>query len=349
MFDKTRMQHVFFFALIGVALVLSFFVLRPYILTLVLAVVLALAVDPAYIFIRNLLKGRRRLAALITLILVLIVIIAPISFFTYQIFLEAQDIYTSLADGTWTPSSVRAQLDQSTGIVHTAWVSISQQLDSIAQNVLNFFVTRIGTIFASVASVVLNLFLLFFGIYFILSNREKLHAFVKHISPLEDEYDDMIIHKIKTASNSVVRGMLAIAIIQGIVASVGFSIFGIPSPMIWGGLAALAAFVPGIGTTLVTGPAVIYLFATGDTGNAIGMLIWAAVAVGLIDNLLTPLLLDRGIQIHPFLILLSVLGGISLFSGIGFILGPVIIAFLVALLDAHAAFSKKDKASLPSS
>ena len=90
MWDKNRQQHTFFFILIGAALVLSFFVFRPYILTLVLAVVLAIAVDPAYLFIRKLLGGRKRFASVVTIILLLIVIIAPISFFAYRVFIEAQ-------------------------------------------------------------------------------------------------------------------------------------------------------------------------------------------------------------------------------------------------------------------
>lgn len=341
MWDKNRQQHIFFFILIGAALVLSFFVFRPYLFTLVLAVILAIAIDPIYLAFRKLFGGRKKLAALVSILLLLVVIVAPISFFTYKIVLEAQDIYAAVSNGSWTPSSLRSQLDNSTGITRTIWVHFSQQIDSIAENVLNFFVTRVGTIFASVASIVLNLFLLFISVYYILSKREDLYAFIKHISPLGDEYDTMIIRKVRAACNSVVRGTLAVALVQGIVASVGFSIFGIPNPMIWGALAALAALVPTIGTTLVTGPAIIYLFAIGDIPSAIGMLIWAVAAVGLIDNFLGPILIDRGIHLHPLVILLAILGGIALFGAIGFILGPVVVAFLFALLDAYSAFNKK--------
>ena len=100
----------------------------------------------------------------------------------------------------------------------------------------------------------------------------------------------------------------------------------------WGVVAALAALIPGIGTALVLLPAIGYLFFTGSTGMAIGLLVWGFVAVGLIDNFLGPILVNRGVKIHPFLILLSIFGGPSFFGPIGFVLGPLIVALLFALL-----------------
>jgi predicted PurR-regulated permease PerM len=111
---------------------------------------------------------------------------------------------------------------------------------------------------------------------------------------------------------------------------------------VWGSIAAVAALIPGVGTALVVVPGVLYLFFTGSTGYAIGLLIWGLLAVGLIDNLLGPLVVNRGIKIHPFIILLSVLGGLTFFGLVGFILGPLIIAFLFALLEIY----KNSKATL---
>jgi predicted PurR-regulated permease PerM len=112
-------------------------------------------------------------------------------------------------------------------------------------------------------------------------------------------------------------------------------IFDIPAPAVWGAVAAIAAFIPGIGTSLVIVPGIIYLLLTGNTAYAIGLAIWGAVAVGLIDNVLGPHLVNKGVHIHPFLILVSVLGGLSTFGPIGFILGPLVLALLFALLEVY--------------
>ena len=115
-----------------------------------------------------------------------------------------------------------------------------------------------------------------------------------------------------------------------------------PNPVLWGLVAALAALIPGIGTALILIPAIGYLFFTGSTGAAIGLLIWGVVAVGLIDNFLGPMLVNRGVKIHPFLILLSIFGGLSFFGPVGFVLGPLIIALVFALLEIYRAPKKGD-------
>jgi predicted PurR-regulated permease PerM len=338
-----RAKKIFLISLIAAACALSFFVLRPYLLTLALSLIIAIVIDPAYLFIRNAVRGRKRIAAVITIILLLFVIIIPLGFFGYLVFLEAQGLYAS-ATGPNAPSFIENTVS-SNETLRDAWAAAVQQLDSLVRNSVNFFLSHAAGVFASVASFLLNLFLFFLSVFYILTSREQLRDMIKKISPLENEYDDRIIGKIRSACNSVVRGSLLVALAQGIVAAIGFSIFGVPAPMLWGGVAAIASFLPTVGTTLVTGPAALYLFLTGNTGDGIGMLIWAVVAVGLLDNVLAPILIDRGIKLHPLIILLAVLGGLALFGPAGFVLGPVIIAFLVALVDTYIAFSKKEKES----
>lgn len=342
MLDKKQLQYIFLFTLIGAALVLSFLVMRPYLITLVLALVIAVAVDPIYLFIRRIFRGKKGIAAFVSIVFILLVIVIPISFFAYQVFLEAQDIYTAIASGE-THFPILERAGSLNNFFRTVWDYLQQEIGSIGRSVLNFFLSNVGGVFSSVASIFLNFFLFFIAIFYILSNRENLYMSVKRISPLEDAHNDIIIHKVRAAFNSVIRGNLLVALIQGVVASIGFTIFGVPNPMLWGGFAAIAALVPTVGTTLVTAPAIAYLFLSGETGAAIGLLIWAVAAVGMIDNILAPILIDRGIHLHPFLILLAVLGGVSLFGAAGFVLGPIILAFLFVLLEIYEKkFPSKD-------
>jgi predicted PurR-regulated permease PerM len=195
--------------------------------------------------------------------------------------------------------------------------------------------TNIDSLFSKAAGFVLGAVVLLFALYFILRDGKSLKRQLVNLSPLPDRQDEQIFSKLNSAVHSVVWGSLAVGLIQGVLTGIGFAIFGVPSPALWGSVAVVAALVPGIGTALVLIPGVVYLFATGSAGMAIGLLIWGAIAVGLIDNFLGPLLINRGVKIHQFLILLSVLGGLSFFGPIGFIAGPLVLSLLFALLEIY--------------
>jgi predicted PurR-regulated permease PerM len=115
----------------------------------------------------------------------------------------------------------------------------------------------------------------------------------------------------------------------------------VPNPAFWGSVTVLAALIPTLGTTLVILPAAAYLYFASGLAPAAGLLIWGALAVGLIDNFLSPQLIRRGTRIHPFLVLLSVLGGISLAGPIGFLAGPLVLSILFALLDIYSVLVLK--------
>ena len=138
------------------------------------------------------------------------------------------------------------------------------------------------------------------------------------------------------AINSVIKGSLVIAIIQGILTGLGFTLFQVPNPALWGSIASITALIPGIGTALVLIPGILYLFFSFKIGLGFGLLAWGILAVGLIDNILGPTLVGRGTKIHPFLVLFGVLGGIQLFGPAGFIAGPLILSLLFALAEIYS-------------
>jgi len=166
------------------------------------------------------------------------------------------------------------------------------------------------------------------------------------LSPLQDVHDEEIFNKLTLATNSVIKGNLIIVLIQGAMAALGFFLFGVPSPVLWGAVAAVAAVIPGFGTALVVAPAIIYLLFNGETSSAIGLFIWGLTAVGLVDNILGPKLVERGMKIHPFLILLSILGGLALFGPLGFLFGPLVLSLFFALSEIYSAMHKEHQDKL---
>ncbi len=324
--DHQKLQPYFLLILIFVLAVLVFFLLKPVFAGLVLAAVLAVVFHPLKQSMLIFTRGRASLASFFSTVLIICLILVPLSLLGTQIVREAQSLYQNLAVGQWSAGKVFSQVS-------------AGELQQYLQQALSWLISRLGSIFSSVAKVMLNLLVFFIALYYFLRDGGRFKRAVVLLSPLSDARDEFVLNRLVLAVNSVVRGNLLIALIQGLLTAIGFSIFGVPHFVLWGLMAALAALIPGFGTALVIAPAIVYLFLTAHTGMAIGLLIWGILAVGLIDNLLGPALVGRGMRLHPLLVLLAVIGGLALFGPTGFVLGPLVMSLLFALLDIYSNLS----------
>jgi predicted PurR-regulated permease PerM len=272
----------------------------------------------------------------------IIFILVPITFLVVQIFQEAEGLYINLADGLGYQNlnELWPDLRQRLGEISPLFENLSGDVNQYLGNILSFLVQNLGIIFSNLARILAGLFVFLVSFFFLLKDGEKLRQRLLRLSPLNREDDELIINRVTAAINSVIKGSLFVATLQGISCSIGFLIFGLPNPVIWGSVAALGALVPGVGTTIVLVPAILYLYFTGQLISAIGLLAWGILAVGMIDNFLGPRFVGKRAGLHPLLILLSVLGGLSFFGPIGFILGPLTISLLLVLLDIYAEIVK---------
>jgi predicted PurR-regulated permease PerM len=270
-----------------------------------------------------------------------VLVITPIIFMAKQIYVESESLYYSLTDegsrSTLIDSlnNFSAALSERLYGIFPAYNFDSFNITKYIQNFLEWSFANLDTIFSSLTVFALEIFVMLFALFYLLRDGGKFKQDVIMLSPLADNYDDRIFSKLKQAIQSVVMGSLVVGLIQGVLTGLGFFLFGVPNPALWGSFAIVAALIPGIGTSLVLVPGILYLFFIGTTPHAIGLLVWGIVAVGVIDNLLGPLLVNRGVHVHPFLILLSVMGGLAFFGPIGFIAGPLIVALLFALLEIY--------------
>ena len=155
------------------------------------------------------------------------------------------------------------------------------------------------------------------------------------LSPLSDANDEKIMNRLSQAVNGVMLGYLFIALVQGILMGVGLAIFGIPHPALWGVIAAVLSLIPVFGTALVSVPSILFLFATGQVTQAIGLLVWAVVVVSMVDNFLSPFFVSKKINISPLLVLFSIMGGISLLGPVGILMGPLSLTLLFTLIAIY--------------
>ncbi len=340
--SKTPQLHFLIVSLIAISIIV-FLIFRPFLYTLILAATFAVLFWPIYERLLALTRRRRSIAALLTTLLVVIFILTPLAIVGVQIFLEAWQLYLSISQdgGNGIFGAIKNFAVHIQKII-PAPVDISTDANQYLQNGLTWLLGHFGVLFSSIAQLALHAFLFLFSFYYLLKDGVEIKKKILLLSPLADADDEKIFKKLHSAINSVVRGSLLIAVIQGTVAGIGLSIFGVPNPMLWGSLATITSLLPAVGTSLVTVPAIAFLFMSGATAQAIGLTIWALTAVGLIDNMLSPKLMERRIQIHPLLILLSALGGIAFFGPVGFLLGPLTLSLLFALFETYLSLAKKE-------
>ncbi|HEY4504859.1 MAG TPA: AI-2E family transporter [Candidatus Paceibacterota bacterium] len=329
-------QFIFLLFIIAITLVVAFFVLKDFLVLLALAAVFAVTFQPVMRFFLKFTEARAW-GALFTTLVIIFCIIIPILSIGSQIFLETAGLYGHLQnDGYKEITTILKNLSSKLPLIP----NIDFYGQTYIQKGLGFLVSNLGSLFGNLANIIAKLLIFFIILYYLLKDGEYLRKIAIDYSPLADNDDETVISKLEKAINSVMRGRVLIAFIQGILATTGMYIFGVPNPALWGSVTMIAALVPGIGTALVIIPASLYLFWQASFGNALGFLFWGILLVGLIDNVLGPKLLGQGIQIHPILILLSVLGGINFFGPLGFIIGPLTISLLFALIDTLSTINR---------
>lgn len=331
---SNRLQQYFFLFLFLGILALVLFIFKPFLAPLLIAGMLAIVFSKLYERMRKFVRGRDVVASLITTFTVVLIIVIPLTFFGVRFVDEATGVYVELSGGGGTQF-----IENIANVIERYVQSIDPRFSIDVQGystlVINWVVSNLGVVFSGAATVGLSVFLAIFALYYFLKDGKKFRDAIMSLSPLADEYDQAIFEKLEKAVNSVVRGSLVIAIIQGALIGLGFLIFGVPNAVFWGFFAVIASLIPTIGTAVITIPAAIYLFAQGSIISTIGILLWGFFIAGGVDNFVRPKLIERGIDIHPFLILLSVLGGLQLFGPVGFLLGPLVLSFLFALIDLY--------------
>lgn len=330
---QKRIQVASFLLLLVVVAGLVFAVVRPFLQVLVLGFILAVLFRPVFHHFHKHMQARG-LAALATIASILLLALVPLALITQLVLNEAIGFYDSFSRGevAFDQTQLIASLPTH---VQTFAVTGLRELNSFASRLSTNAVQTAGSVLSNVATFALAFFLTLFTTYYMLKDGHVFEQALMDISPIEDVQERILFTKVATAVTGVVKGSFLTALIQGVVATIGFLIFGLQNPFLWGVCTAIAALVPTVGTSLVLLPAVVYLFVIGHTPQAIGLLIWGVFAVGLIDNFVGPRMLGRATQVHPLLMLMAVLGGVSLFGFLGVLLGPIIMAVFVAMVEMY--------------
>lgn len=324
-------EKYFFFGLLFVTFVFTFLIFQPFWIVLVLGASFSTVLYPVYEWFNRKLPTTW-LASLLTLLFFILVLCVPLFSIGSIVFNQSQDLYHSVVSkGNVFPfiASIGDKINQilPSGISFDINEKISALVSFLTNNIAKIFTTTLSALFSFV--------LLFLSIFYFLKDGKEWKKTLLKLSPLSDTNNEKITNKLSETINGIMKGTLFIALIQGVLMSIGLTVFGVPNAAIWGTVAAVTSLIPSVGTALVSVPAVIFLFATDHVVPAIGLAVWSMIVVGTIDNFLTPYIIGRKIHIPPFLILFSVLGGITLLGPVGVLIGPLAVSLLYTLTEMY--------------
>lgn len=337
---KNRIQVISFFTLListGIALLWIF---KPFFSGLLLAVTAAIIARPLYHYLEKHLK-RTNLTATLTFLIVVAVIAVPVGIIGGQIVNQAQNVYSSYQDDTdpnftYTSEGIMKQI---TELIPGA---SSFDITKIKEQLAAWLSGNLNELFSSVLSITVNSFIFLFALFYLLRDGDRLKKAMYELSPLTSNQTRALVARFENTVRSVVVGSLLVALIQGAITTVGLLIFGVPEAFLLGSASVIAALIPGVGPSIIMLPAAVFLYFSGHTTAAIGLAIWSIVIVGTIDNLIRPFLIERGMNVHPFLILISVLGGLAVFGPIGFLVGPIVLSLFFTLSDIYIRLDDKN-------
>jgi predicted PurR-regulated permease PerM len=324
-------EKYFFFGLLFITFLFAFFIFRPFWIVLILGASFSVVFYPVYTWLNN--KHLPNwLASLLTLIFFIIVLCIPLFGIGSIVFNQSQNLYHSVVNNGNTLPFINSIGNKINHILpNGASFNTKEQVSSL----VSFLANNLTSIFSTTLSILFSFVLLLLTIFYFLKDGEKWKKTIMELSPISDENDQKILSKLSQTINAVVKGYLLIFLIQGVLMGIGLAIFHVPNPAIWGLVAGIASIIPPMGTAIVSIPAVIFLFATGHIGSAVGLLIWSIVIVGSGDNLLNPYFIGHKIDVPPFLILFSVLGGIALLGPVGILIGPLVVSLLYTLTEIY--------------
>ncbi len=327
-------EYVFFFGFLGLVAYVVWQMFVPFISALALAAIIVTIFYPFYLkVVQKMPRKNETLAALATTLVVIAVLIMPFVFIISALVNEAVSLYSVVERGDM---GFEQPLYAIENLIQQYIPGTEIDVVEYIKQATGWIAGYLGIIFKGTAVTVFLFFIAMIGSFYLFRDGKQFTRKLIAISPLPDDEDGLILTRLSTAVRSVAMGTILIAIIQGALTALGFWIFGFEGAVLWGTVAAFGALIPGVGTTIVFIPAIIYSVVTGSYVVAIGIGIWGMLAVGIIDNILGPYLMSRGSRLHPFIILLAVLGGISMFGPIGFIVGPVIVSLFLVLIELYA-------------
>jgi predicted PurR-regulated permease PerM len=344
--NQNWLVTAFFFALLLLLLYLAVLIVSPFLKAITWAAILAVMVYPAFAWLLKLLRGKATLAALLVTLLITFLVLFPafrmVGFLSQETVALAKVVRT-LADG----AEIEMAKDKPwVKDLLKLWDQLSLQFASFgidlkkvgtqgAQVASAFVVSQAKEIAQDVFIFGVNFVISLFTFFFLLRDGKDLCFKLRALLPMDQKRQELLFDNIVSSLYAVIHGCLVTALVQGLLAGIGYWLVGVPFALLLGVATAFTALFPIGGSALVWLPAALYLYLQGTYVQGTILLLWGVGVVGMIDNVLKPLFIGSRLRLPTLFLFFGILGGLSLFGALGLILGPVLLALLAALLDLY--------------
>jgi len=313
-------------------LILVIVLLRPIAISIFLGLILAYIFHSPYNKFRKMLKSKNLAAFLIVggflvIILAPLIVLAP--FLTKQIL----NVYVFLKGFDFVP--ILKSLAPSLFDSPQTLAEILAMTSSITSNLAEFLLTNLKQLAFNLSDIILQAAIVLFTFFFVLRDHKDIGDYFVSISPFPKEFKDKLILKSQQITNSILYGQVITGAVQGLVAGIGYFVFGAPNAILLTIITMMTAVIPIIGAWIVWVPVAVYLFASGNTNAAIGLAIYGLAIVSWIDNIIKPIIVSRLVKMNTGIILIGMIGGLYVFGILGLILGPLILSYLLLLAEFY--------------
>lgn len=336
----------FFFALLLVILYLAFLIISPFLKAITWAAILAVMVYPAHAWLTKLVRGRATLSALVVTILIILLVFFPafrLAGYLSQETIALAKIVRAAAESTeievaknkpWVQELLR-YWDTISFRLASFGIDIKKVAVQTVQATSGFVVSQAKEIAQDVLIFAVNFIISLFTFFFLLRDGKELCFQLRALLPMDQKHKELLFDNIVSSLYAVIHGCLVTALVQGVLAGIGYWVVGVPFALLLSAATAFAALFPVGGSALVWLPAALYLFLQGTYVQGTILLVWGTGIVGTVDNVLKPLFIGSRLRLPTLFLFFGILGGLSLFGALGLILGPVLLALLAALLDLY--------------
>ncbi len=338
-------SKLFFVVLLGSAILL-FRIFWTYISAIVLALLIASAFYPLYAWLRGKLGNREQTTSLIMTVFIFLVLFVPTGGFVGTLSNEAFEFYIRTRDSVSLKQLQRKFEEDnvwSQRIKKAAKLSgielnretIANLATSVGRKVGLFLSGQLSAMASNMLSFLIHFFLMLLIIYYIFRDGERLRDYISELLPFPPQQQELVTNKFREMGKAIIFGNGISGITQGILGGLGFYFFGLGSPFLWGTVVGFMAFLPIIGASVVFIPATVILLIQGKTSTALGYLAYNVFYSSIMEYVVKPRLIGKGMSMNPILVFIGILGGLKLFGILGIIYGPLIMTIFLTLAEIY--------------
>ena len=343
-----QLENKVFLALLLIVSVAFIWILLPFYGAVFWAVILAIIFAPLQRWLIRRMPGRRNLAASLTLAATLLMAILPVGIIATLLVQQGAALYQRIESGEldfgayleWgraqLPPVLQEQLDR-LGI--GGFEDLREQLSGVLMQGSQYLATRAFSVGQSTFGFLVSLAVMLYLLFFLIRDGAGLVARVRNALPLADDQKNRLFRKFTQVVRATVKGNLVVAITQGALGGLIFWFLGIPSALLWAVIMTFLSLLPAVGAALIWTPVAIYYLLNGQIWQGVLLTLWGILVIGLVDNVLRPILVGKDTKMPDYMVLISTVGGLALFGLNGFVIGPLVAALF---MSAWALFTEKE-------